>query len=130
MDIYFPAGDIQARGILFWVHGGGFVAGDKEAIEEFATYIVAANQIAVVAINYEKAPKLTYPGQVHQLQDAYLYLEENHANYLSVDFSKILLDRKSTRLNSSHVAISYAVFCLKKKIKPTVQVKWVTALYD
>src|SRR5690625_7011452 len=27
-------------------------------------------------------------------------------------------DRKSTRLNSSHVAISYAVFCLKKKKKP------------
>src|SRR5207253_11043150 len=27
-------------------------------------------------------------------------------------------DRKSTRLNSSHVAISYAVFCLKKKNKP------------
>src|SRR5690625_6941009 len=27
-------------------------------------------------------------------------------------------DRKSTRLNSSHVAISYAVFCLKKKIMP------------
>src|SRR5690625_7014133 len=26
------------------------------------------------------------------------------------------VDRKSTRLNSSHVAISYAVFCLKKKI--------------
>src|SRR5439155_23118613 len=28
-------------------------------------------------------------------------------------------DRKSTRLNSSHVAISYAVFCLKKKKKTT-----------
>src|SRR5215510_15399665 len=28
-------------------------------------------------------------------------------------------DRKSTRLNSSHVAISYAVFCLKKKKKPS-----------
>src|SRR5690606_40994914 len=27
----------------------------------------------------------------------------------------IVLDRKSTRLNSSHVKISYAVFCLKKK---------------
>src|SRR5690625_5533077 len=26
-----------------------------------------------------------------------------------------VIDRKSTRLNSSHVAISYAVFCLKKK---------------
>src|SRR5690625_1824572 len=30
----------------------------------------------------------------------------------------IWLDRKSTRLNSSHVAISYAVFCLKKKTTP------------
>src|SRR5207249_12143461 len=28
-------------------------------------------------------------------------------------------DRKSTRLNSSHVSISYAVFCLKKKKKTT-----------
>src|SRR5207249_11833274 len=28
-----------------------------------------------------------------------------------------LADRKSTRLNSSHVSISYAVFCLKKKTK-------------
>src|SRR2546430_11196491 len=30
------------------------------------------------------------------------------------------LDRKSTRLNSSHSQISYAVFCLKKKRLPTV----------
>src|SRR3989454_3724466 len=29
--------------------------------------------------------------------------------------SRTLLDRKSTRLNSSHLVISYAVFCLKKK---------------
>src|SRR5207302_4914595 len=29
-------------------------------------------------------------------------------------------DRKSTRLNSSHVKISYAVFCLKKKKKKTM----------
>src|SRR5205814_6145378 len=29
----------------------------------------------------------------------------------------LLLDRKSTRLNSSHLGISYAVFCLKKKIR-------------
>src|SRR5258707_2466652 len=31
-------------------------------------------------------------------------------------------DRKSTRLNSSHANISYAVFCLKKKIKRIVKV--------
>src|SRR5690606_39827694 len=31
--------------------------------------------------------------------------------------ARFLTDRKSTRLNSSHVKISYAVFCLKKKKK-------------
>src|SRR5438067_9872058 len=31
------------------------------------------------------------------------------------DAEVFLVDRKSTRLNSSHVSISYAVFCLKKK---------------
>src|SRR2546430_8994777 len=31
------------------------------------------------------------------------------------DFFRIVPDRKSTRLNSSHSQISYAVFCLKKK---------------
>src|SRR5690349_23888127 len=31
--------------------------------------------------------------------------------------AELTLDRKSTRLNSSHVEISYAVFCLKKKKK-------------
>src|SRR5207249_6150240 len=30
-------------------------------------------------------------------------------------------DRKSTRLNSSHVSISYAVFCLKKKMRLALQ---------
>src|SRR3989454_6945291 len=35
------------------------------------------------------------------------------------DVRRLLRDRKSTRLNSSHLVISYAVFCLKKKKKET-----------
>src|SRR5207249_11319198 len=45
-----------------------------------------------------------------------------HASVLHADGNQVGLlsapgDRKSTRLNSSHVSISYAVFCLKKKKK-------------
>src|SRR5690606_39619820 len=36
---------------------------------------------------------------------------------LQAILNSLRLDRKSTRLNSSHVKISYAVFCLKKKKK-------------
>src|SRR5207248_5394123 len=35
----------------------------------------------------------------------------------AIEFGKTEIDRKSTRLNSSHRTISYAVFCLKKKKK-------------
>src|SRR5699024_11860573 len=45
---------------------------------------------------------LSLKGLEHRLKDRDMRLE--------------LTDRKSTRLNSSHVSISYAVFCLKKKI--------------
>src|SRR5262245_65241935 len=34
-------------------------------------------------------------------------------------YLRLLQDRKSTRLNSSHLGISYAVFCLKKKKQKT-----------
>src|SRR5256885_14056177 len=34
---------------------------------------------------------------------------------ISTWVTRVALDRKSTRLNSSHLVISYAVFCLKKK---------------
>src|SRR2546426_9022675 len=41
-------------------------------------------------------------------------------------------DRKSTRLNSSHLVISYAVFCLKKKKNNTIQTVYNTlnCIYD
>src|SRR5690625_6661971 len=48
-----------------------------------------------------------------------LSLQLNNINYITEQMYGNALstagDRKSTRLNSSHVAISYAVFCLKKK---------------
>ena len=39
----------------------------------------------------------------------------SHHYYMDEQSSELLGDRKSTRLNSSHTVISYAVFCLKKK---------------
>ena len=41
------------------------------------------------------------------------------AGLVTLNILPVAQDRKSTRLNSSHVKISYAVFCLKKKTKKT-----------
>src|SRR5437870_11000784 len=43
--------------------------------------------------------------------------KENPMGWIGLKRQVMPTDRKSTRLNSSHVAISYAVFCLKKKIR-------------
>src|SRR3712207_8087857 len=43
-------------------------------------------------------------------------------DYPIVDNAILGVDRKSTRLNSSHANISYAVFCLKKKKQPCTTV--------
>src|SRR3712207_8791414 len=54
-------------------------------------------------------PTVTAEGETYEATAVYLD-EETDVAVLSVSS-----DRKSTRLNSSHANISYAVFCLKKK---------------
>src|SRR5690625_5915205 len=53
--------------------------------------------------------------------DAFNRAKEKQAFHRYHERKLIIEDRKSTRLNSSHVAISYAVFCLKKKTKTKVR---------
>src|SRR5690349_23991690 len=47
-------------------------------------------------------------------------ITERFPDYANMQPEVLARDRKSTRLNSSHVEISYAVFCLKKKNRCTV----------
>src|SRR5205807_4824217 len=42
------------------------------------------------------------------------------AGQFMIEVLRAMEDRKSTRLNSSHLVISYAVFCLKKKKSKTI----------
>src|SRR5690625_544390 len=57
------------------------------------------------------------PGEPAQPSGAAPTAREQEVEYSPLMVFLADLDRKSTRLNSSHVAISYAVFCLKKKKK-------------
>src|SRR5690554_7401061 len=75
-----------------------------------------------LAVDRKVAIKLLHPsvhgrelGTERFLREAKAVARLSDASCLTLfDFG---LDRKSTRLNSSHVRISYAVFCLKKKKK-------------
>src|SRR5690625_6763795 len=72
------------------------------AVVDWVQRAISGEPGAVARVRVEPGPAVTLKGDPLRLEQALANLIRN-------------ADRKSTRLNSSHVAISYAVFCLKKK---------------
>src|SRR5688572_20832004 len=88
--------------------------GDRGAGPDFADPYARLNEIKSVTI------KLASPDDIRRWSYGEVKKPEtiNYRTYRSEKeglFCERILDRKSTRLNSSHSQISYAVFCLKKK---------------
>src|SRR5256885_5501372 len=89
-------------------------------IEEFIDYdsgmkFAISNNIAIILV-YEKQS---------YLEKVELFCRQGPDKYLPVSAITKITDRKSTRLNSSHLVISYAVFCLKKKMYPSHLPTWI-----
>src|SRR5437773_12362218 len=75
------------------------IVGQREVLDGILTAIFSGGHALLVGV----------PGLAKTL------MVQTVAESLDLAFNRIQLDRKSTRLNSSHITISYAVFCLKKK---------------
>ncbi|MGX6978254.1 alpha/beta hydrolase [Vagococcus elongatus] len=88
-DIYYPDEEGPFP-VLFWIHGGGFISGGKENVEEFAVYLANAGKIAVVAMGYELAPSSTYPGQLKQTKEMFDCFYQNQEKFPMLDFSQLL----------------------------------------
>src|SRR3712207_8578640 len=71
-----------------------------------------------LALVFDAEPDFEVVAQAGTVAEARKVMGDREADLAVVDLS--LPDRKSTRLNSSHANISYAVFCLKKKKKNTI----------
>src|SRR5690554_5245720 len=90
---------------------------EGDSLEQVAAYYLCANrgkQSLAVDIATEEGQSL-----IHRLAEGADILLENFKvgglEKYGLDYASLQADRKSTRLNSSHVRNSYAVFCLKKK---------------
>ncbi|EPH99674.1 hydrolase, alpha/beta domain protein [Enterococcus faecalis 13-SD-W-01] len=105
LDIYYPKGTAEKLPVIFWVHGGGYVAGDKSGMEEFALRITSQAKVAVVSVNYELAPDLEYPGQVKQVDEMYRYLSKQKSKYPMLDFDHVFFGGDSA---GSQIALQYA----------------------
>lgn len=102
-DVYYPKAANGPVPVLVWVHGGGYVAGDKEGVKEFATRITSDANVAVVAMNYGVAPELQYPNQVVQVAEMIKTLKNKKDEHL--DLSKLLIGGDSA---GSQIALQFA----------------------
>src|SRR5690606_41506037 len=82
-----------------------------------AIYILSLHD-ALPIFGEQRRPRYDDPDEVWRHLDQRLASHKHHvvesSGVLLLRGNLICADRKSTRLNSSHVKISYAVFCLKK----------------
>src|SRR6266705_6485557 len=107
LDFEKPVAEIEAKvEELRAVAASGDVAVDEEIARLEAKAAQALKDLYDDLTPWQKTQVARHPERPHCL---------DYVNALITDFTPLAGDRKSTRLNSSHRTISYAVFCLKKK---------------
>src|SRR5699024_5137321 len=86
--------------------------GDGAFLESFEDQLKFIKNCTAIELIEEEAVKATEKMKMHANIDI---INNDFFDEFETKLQHNKLDRKSTRLNSSHVSISYAVFCLKKK---------------
>src|SRR5690606_13395603 len=118
MRIYTRSGD---KGLTSLVYGKRVPKNDLR-VEAYGTCDEANSMIGLASSFLENVSwdeKDKFLEQMHRVQTILFHVGAELATPADKEVAwklkKEHIDRKSTRLNSSHVKISYAVFCLKKK---------------
>ncbi|WP_436860012.1 alpha/beta hydrolase [Staphylococcus caeli] len=91
--------------VIFWMHGGGFIAGDKQYKNPLLAKIAEQGYI-VVNINYALAPDYKYPSQLQQIDQAVKFIKRNK-HELPIDFDQVIFggDSAGAQLSSQYTAI-------------------------
>ncbi|MGO2100219.1 alpha/beta hydrolase [Vagococcus salmoninarum] len=74
--------------VIFWLHGGAYVGGQKEDVSIY-TNMLAAEGFAVVNIEYDLAPRTRYPGPLTQLAEVYREIQLKATDY-SLDLENVV----------------------------------------
>lgn len=107
LDVYFPENTPVDKKLplLIWTHGGAWVSGGKEDNYPYFK-LLAAEGFTVISLDYSRGPEHTYPTAVHQINDAYQYIQAN-ADRFHVDINRIMLagDSAGSQLSSQMAAL-------------------------
>ncbi|WP_166442205.1 alpha/beta hydrolase [Nakamurella flava] len=92
LDVFEPAttGPSTGRPVLVWVHGGGWVSGDKSDVAPYLRALAAVTGAVCVGVNYSVPPRRSYPTAIRQLTDALAFLRRE-ADRWELDATRVVL---------------------------------------
>ena len=115
LDLYLPTQTALTPPLILWIHGGGFIGGDKSDATYFAQTL-ASHGYAVATINYLRSPESQYPSALRQLNEAYAFLLAQAATY-RYNPHKIILAGDSA---GSHIATQAALYATNPRYRDMV----------
>ena len=78
LDLYLPDKPVGKLPLIIWIHGGGWVAGDKYPCPSGA---LLKEGFAVASVNYRLSHEAIFPAQIEDCKTALAYLRKNAATY-------------------------------------------------
>ncbi|GLQ57073.1 alpha/beta hydrolase [Devosia nitrariae] len=97
-----PAGATSALPVIVYMHGGGWVLGDRETHDRLIRELAVGANAALVFVDYERSPEARYPVAVEQGYAVARHIAEN-ADKLNVDGSRLVIAGDSVGGNMAAV---------------------------
>lgn len=118
LDIYTASDSTAPQPVVLWIHGGGYVGGDKSCIKAWAHVLAYKLKAAVVSVNYCLAPEQHYPVPIIQICEALAFLSENSLLF-NLDTSRIFLGGDSA---GAQIASQFACLVYSEKLRQAVKI--------
>ncbi|NWK73661.1 alpha/beta hydrolase [Acinetobacter sp. SwsAc6] len=124
LDLYHSAhvAQLAPRPVIVWIHGGGWISGDKEHARGYFKRLADAGY-NVVSVQYQFAPEAIYPTQLHQINQAIAYIQK-HATQYHLNAQQIFLAGDSAGANmASHYAsfVSNPGYAQSQNFQPVLE---------
>ena len=119
LDCYYDRRVIADKNpVVFYIHGGGFVAGGKEYRKALSTWY-AINGFFVVNADYGLSPECKFPKQIEHLISALNWIKNNAEKY-NLDLDKIVFAGDSA---GAYFAAMVACVCVNSDLQQKFKVK-------
>jgi len=111
----------QILPVVLYVHGGGWMIGDKHTFSNLLQTLAVESQCAIVFVDYDRSPEAEYPVALEQIYSTLVFIgDSDNASKLNLDSNRIAIAGDSAGGNMATVVTMLARDRLGPKIKQQI----------